>query len=319
MRQPTASSCLLDNVQVQLSPLVYVLDLGTAVKTPSLHTGRVCLGTAKPNDLQTLIDDQPRPDGIDICLSTDRMYWTYMGVPGEYDGLIRSCDLQGGTPVDLIAKGKINTPKQIAVDQVNSTLYFSDREGMKVWRCGLNGEDLEMIIDAGDPDDHSHSSDQSRWCVGMCISPSTAQFYWTQKGPSKGNKGRIFRANMKMPAGQTAQTRNDIECLLDNLPEPIDVEIDDKRQVLWWTDRGDYPNRNTLNRAEFIPDVRANCRIIGRHFHEAIGLKVDWRNGHIYLSDIGGTVYKFDVDGGNKIKVYDFEDAAFSGICLLHV
>lgn len=147
------------------------------------------------------------------------------------------------------------------------------------------------------------------------------EVYWTQKGPSKGNKGRILRAKMKIPAGQIAQTRNDIECLLDNLPEPIDVKIDDERQVLWRADRGDYPNGNTLNRAELTPqsDFCANRRIVGRQFHEAIGLKIDWRNGHIYLSDIVGTVYRLDIDGGSKTVVYDFEDAAFSGICILHV
>lgn len=66
-------------------------------------------------------------------------------------------------------------------------------------------------------------------------------FYWTQAGPSKGGKGRIHRANIEMPEGQTAQNRTNVESLFDMLPEPIDLAIDTDHQRLYWTDKGEFP------------------------------------------------------------------------------
>jgi hypothetical protein len=37
--------------------------------------------------------------------------------------------------------------------------------------------------------------------------------------------------------------------LFDQLPEPIDLELDRANRVLYWTDRGDPPRGNTVNRA----------------------------------------------------------------------
>ena len=37
--------------------------------------------------------------------------------------------------------------------------------------------------------------------------------------------------------------------LFDGLPEPIDLELDLKNRLLYWTDRGDPPRGNTVNRA----------------------------------------------------------------------
>lgn len=302
------------------APLVFVLDLGTAVEHPSRRSGRVCLGSPDMRPLQTLVAEQFRPDGIDVSITTGRMYWTLMGTPGKDDGFVRSCDIQGGQPADFIPAGVINTPKQIAIDHENSTIYISDREGMKIWRCKLDGSNLEVVVQAGDRKNKSHNGDQTRWCVGICVSPLTKKFYWTQKGPSKGNKGRIFRANFDMPRGQNATTRDDIECLFENLPEPIDLEIDDENQVLWWTDRGDYPAGNSLNLADLkCGSGKLEIVVVARHFHEAIGLKIDWVNQHVYLTDIGGTVYMLDINGKKKKKLYDVEDSAFSGICLVHV
>ena len=40
-----------------------------------------------------------------------------------------------------------------------------------------------------------------------------------------------------------------IELLFDGLPEPIDLELDLANRALYWTDRGDPPRGNTVNRA----------------------------------------------------------------------
>ena len=84
---------------------------------------------------------------------------------------------------------------------------------------------------------------------GSTIDPKRQQIYWTQKGPDNAGLGRLFRANVEIPDGQTAANRSDIEVFFDRLPEPIDLELDHKNRVLYWTDRGDPPRGNTVNRA----------------------------------------------------------------------
>jgi hypothetical protein len=154
-----------------------------------------------------------------------------------------------------------------------------------------------------------------------CYITKENKFYWTQKGPPKGGKGRIFRANIETPTGTDGSTRNDIEVVLANLPEPIDLEIDTESETLYWTDRGDPPTGNTLNKLQLGKpggENKLTPQILARNMHEAIGLKLDPKNQHIYITDLGGTVYRFDMSGGNKKKVYDTE-ACFSGISLVHI
>ena len=104
---------------------------------------------------------------------------------------------------------------------------------------------------------------------------------------------------MQMPNGETASSRSDIELLFDSLPEPIDLEFEPESQTLYWTDRGEYPLGNTLNKAYVGSEAGAEAGMkeergvttLARHFHEPIGLKIDAVNRHVYLTDLGGTVW----------------------------
>lgn len=89
---------------------------------------------------------------------------------------------------------------------------------MRVHRSNLDGSEKEVLIKRGDLSNDEHRNDKTRHCVGICVDPKREKFYWTQKGPSKGDQGRIFRASIDMPAGQNADDRDDIELLFDNLP-----------------------------------------------------------------------------------------------------
>src|SRR4029077_5856354 len=88
----------------------------------------------------------------------------------------------------------------------------------------------------------------TKWCVGVAIDVDRGKFYWTQKGGDNAGEGRIFRANIELPPGQTTANRQDIELLYDKLPEPIDLEIDPTTRSLYWTDRGDPPRGNPVSR-----------------------------------------------------------------------
>ncbi len=89
-------------------------------------------------------------------------------------------------------------------------------------RSNLDGSQMETLIDTsgGDP---RPGPDARKWCVGIAVDAHGGKIYWTQKGPAKGGQGRLFRANISIPQGQTAANRKDIELLYDDLPEPIDL------------------------------------------------------------------------------------------------
>ncbi|VBB71607.1 Putative dehydrogenase [Podospora comata] len=298
------------------APTLYILDLGLNNAPEEVYQrGRILVGSADgQTPLRTIVDHQPMPDGIALCPSEGKIIWGNMGVPNKNDGSIMSCNLDGSDIKVIIPSGTVHTPKQIAVDDDCSKMYFSDREGMRVFRCNIDGSGLEVLIRNGDW--ATGFDDQTKWCVGLGLAPLEGKFYWTQKGPSKGSKGRIFRANIHTPPGHDASTRTDIECLFRGLPEPIDIEIDEEGKFMYWTDRGELPRGNSLNRAERGPDGQyTDHKILARNLHEAIGITLDRKNRHIYATDLGGAVYRFNMDGTGRRKFYE-DEGSFAGIAL---
>lgn len=198
-------------------------------------------------------------------------------------------------------------------------LYFCDREGLKVWRCKLDGSSLEAIVDNGDWHDKDLIKDQTKWCVGIAVAPRLGKFFWTQKGFAKGGVGRIFSAAIEMPSGQNASNRKDIETVLDKLPEPIDLEWDDEDSALYWTDRGELPFGNTLNRKHFTnttPEVQKalGYEVLAQTIGEAIGVRLDKAEKCAYTSDLNGRLWRISLDGsGKKEKLYEGEFNGFTG------
>ena len=127
-----------------------------------------------------------------------------------------------------------------------------------------------------------------------------------------------------MPEGQSPANRQDVECLIERLPEPVDLDLDPHEKVLYWTDRGEVPHGNSLNRcplSEFgkrnTGDGNPKYEIIARNLHEAIGLKLDLRNRALYAADLGGRLYRFALDGTERKKLFE-EQGTFTGVNLLY-
>ena len=73
-------------------------------------------------------------------------------------------------------------------------------------------------------------------------------------------------------------------------------------RVVYWTDRGDPPRGNTVNRApmDAAPGTRKEPEIVFNHLMEGIGLSLDLENKRMFLTDLGGSVYSANLDGSNK-------------------
>ncbi|KAL4747055.1 hypothetical protein BDW72DRAFT_209896 [Aspergillus terricola var. indicus] len=262
---------------------LYILDvgLGSDNEVNQIPTaGRILHFDQSTETLTPIVTGQSLPDGVDVSSSTGRLFWTNMGrATSTHDGSVHSAKLNGSDMQTLLPPGSVHTPKQLVVDDKNRKIYFCDREGMGVHRCNFDGSGHEVLVQTGSLDCAEHRSDLTRWCVGIAVDASRGYIYWTQKGPSKAGRGRIFRASLEMPAGQAADKRTDIQLLLDGLPEPIDLDLEVDSQKLYWTDRGEHPFGCSLNCVDLsgstrLEELKSKKQILARHFNEPIGLRV---------------------------------------------
>jgi len=270
----------------------------------AIRSGRILRVSLPDGQVDTLLDGAgSSPDGV--VVESGVVYWTTMGAPvvdaskpGEVvrdwsaaNGGVHAVGLDGTGKRDVVPIGAITTGKQLASDGAG-TLYWSDREGCRVSRVRVDGSGLTGLV--------VNTCDQSltQECVGIAVDPVRGHLYWTQKGPAKGGKGRILRAGIDLPHGETAENRSDVEVLWDGLPEPIDLHVDG--DWLYWTDRGAPPDGNTLNRAPrpAAGELGLSPEILTGGFHEAIGLTVDGTAGPAYVSDLSGHIWLVPLPGG---------------------
>lgn len=280
-----------------------------------LNAGQIHSMRTDGSDRKTIVTNCHLPDGIVVDVEAGHIYWTNMGIPNLDDGSIERADLDGRNRKTIVPEGKTHTPKQIILDKKGGKLYWCDREGMRVMRCNLDGSQVETLIETGLGE--TDSKDATRWCVGLTIDPKLGHMYWSQKGPDNAGLGRISRANVEIPAGQTAAKRTDIEIFFDHLPEPIDLELDVEHRVLYWTDRGDPPRGNTVNRAS-IDNKPAEPEIVVTHLMEGIGIALDVPNDRMFVTDFAGSIYSAQLDGSGE-RNFLFAQGNLTGIAYAEV
>jgi hypothetical protein len=281
----------------------------------SASAGQVLSANPDGSDVKIIVSEGRRiPDGIVVDTEAGHLYWTNMGNPNANDGSIERADFDGNNVGHIVRSGSTFTPKQLQLDRKNRKLYWSDREGMRIMRANLDGSKIETLVDTSEGDARP-GKDAKKWCVGIALDVERGKVYWTQKGADKAGQGRIFRANLEIPEGQTPAKRQDIELLYDNLPEPIDLDLDLGNRIMYWTDRGDPPRGNTVNRApmDAAPGTRKEPEIVFNHLMEGIGLALDLDNGRMFVTDLAGSVYSANLDGSNKKPVI-FAQGNLTGI-----
>ena len=270
---------------------IFFLDLGA---------GRILSARPDGSDLKVIVaGGQRHPDGLAADPKRGHLYWTNMGNPVANDGSIFRSDLDGGNITVIVPPGSTFTPKQLQIEAKSQKLYWCDREGMRVMRCNLHGTEIETLVQTGESDADRH--DQTRWCVGIAVDADGGKIYWTQKGGDNAGQGRIFRAGIEILQGEEPAKRTDIELLFDDLPEPIDLDIDPSSRMLYWTDRGDPPRGNTVNRAsmDIAAKSHTESQILITHLMEGIGLALDPKGERMFVTDLAGSVYSANLDGTN--------------------
>lgn len=216
----------------------------------------------------------------------------------------------------------MHTPKQLHIHE--GKIYVCDREGLRIHRCNLDGTSHEILVQTGDwSKEPEKKADGRFWPVGITVSAKLNKIFWTQKGGSKAQQGRILSAPVDLPKGQTGSDRTDIETVASNLPEPIDLEFDDDNGILYWTDRGEIPLGNTLNKKTLIGQAPESEKALGREiialgFGEAIGLRLDKARQKIYVADICGRLWECEAARpAPKVKIHEEAGHAYTGLAFV--
>ena len=90
---------------------------------------------------------------------------------------------------------------------------------------------------------------------------------------------------------------------MNDLLEPIDLEFDETSHTLYRTDRGELPHSNALYKVQLDASGEVSSsgkEILTKHFHEAIGLNLNPARKQIYVTDLGGSIYCYKLDGKTK-------------------
>ncbi|MGH6825241.1 3-hydroxyacyl-CoA dehydrogenase [Methyloceanibacter sp.] len=292
----------IDRLAVILRPILDPLGgiIGSVLGTNPLG-GKIVSVNPDGTDRQIVLGGlNSIPDGIQVDVKGGHIYWTNMGRPDLNDGWIQRVDLDGGNITTIVPEGATFTPKQLKLDRRNGKLYWSDREGMRVMRANLDGSNIETLVETGRGD--ADRQNEMNWCVGIAVDVDRGHIYWTQKGSSDANEGRIFRANLELPKGESPAHRTDIEELFRDLPEPIDLDLDLANRTIYWSDRGDTKGGNSISRASMDADPQGQRtrEILLRDLHEGIGLSLDVERDRMFFTDLGGTVYRARLDGSER-------------------
>ncbi|MEO6096111.1 MAG: hypothetical protein ABIW76_10600 [Fibrobacteria bacterium] len=258
---------------------------------------------ADGSDARTLVPLNDGPDGVAVDKAGGKVYWTNMGSGGK--GSLQRADLDGSHVEYVVPKGGTNFGKQMQVDVAHGKAYWSDREGLKIQRCNLDGSQNEVLISGVD-----HP-------VGMALDIAKGFFYFSEK-----NGRTLKRAPMAMPpAGQTAANRKDVETLISGLTAPIDVAVDVPGGKIYWTDR----DEGTVHRAGIeIPAgqtaaTRKDIETLLRGLDTPIGVALDLESGKLFTTESGtGAVIRSNLDGTGKQAVIPARaGATLTGICLV--
>jgi hypothetical protein len=282
--------------------------------------GKILVFDTEGNIVRTLVEATgATPDGVAIDPVKRQIYWTNMGEHWEQnDGFIERINFDGSNRTMIIPRGGTTTPKQLELDLTNRLIYWCDREGMRVMRSNMDGSAITTLVVAGKGKEDQ--KDETKHCVGVAVDHRRRQIYWTQKGAPNSGTGRILRTGIDLPRGEDPANRTDIDVVLDQLPEPIDLEIEVDGDWLYWTDRGDPPKGNTVNRIYIEGDHNGDdiVEMLNGNLKEGIGLALDKKNDRAFITDLGGNIYQFSMDGMERKLLYQGKDGqGFTGIAYI--
>ena len=255
------------------------------------------------SDRKVIVTECRLPDGIAVDVEGGHIYWTNMGVPTRNDGSIERADLDGRNRTTIVPQGGTFTPKQLKLEKKSGKLYWCDREGMRrdareprrVERSKPSWTRARATLDRGRIRRSGASASPSM--------PTAARFTGRKKAGTTRALGRIFRAGIDIPPGQTRGESHGHRSALRRAAR-ADRPGDSISRIAACTGptaatrRAATPSTAPPRRA-----VRRRARhpeILFTHLMEGIGIALDLKGGRMFLTDLAGSVYSARLDGSEK-------------------
>lgn len=275
---------------------------------PSPLIGGIWAGTADGSSpARKLYSTGKNPDGLAIDKAAKRIYFTNMTLLNSQSGNVQRGDLVNGRVVnviDLVPDGLgLKTPKQLELDEVNRHVYFSDREGRRVYRVPMNGlkktQDLEVLVDFTSKPDTEHQF------VGVQVDPARGEFYWTDRFTNTIWRARTDLGTPVTPAN-AEQLATKVVSYSPTLGMITDLALDTRNRRMYWADRGE--GRELLGEtlpAGFIARIAldtpdAPIELLARGLlKDPVGIALDVDNGLLFFGNTeDGRIFSLPIHGG---------------------
>lgn len=275
--------------------------------------GGVYAGSADGSEPAKKIMFNPfSPDAVAIDKKNKQIYMTNMNLLDDSNGNIMRADFNGGelTNITLVVPDGmgVRTPKQLVLDETQRKVYFSDREGRRVYRAPMDGvkanADLEILVDFTALPESEHQF------VGIAIDEQTQQFYWTDRFTNT-----IWRASSELDHVITPDTISVDATQILTYDEGmlLEIDIDFDNNHLYFTDRGEgnelfgetlpagFVGKVDLNNLEagfevIVPDL----------LKDPVGLSVSSETGYLYYSTSEDCkLFRKPLAGGNSEQIHE--------------
>lgn len=243
----------------------------------SSRNGRIQQANLDGTEAQTVVDGLSRLNGIALDRNERKVYWVEHG-----DDKIQRASFDGSNVEDIVTSG-LSYPFAIAVDAVAGKIYWTDVGGpspVDIKRANLDGSDVENLIDVAG----------GVW--GVALDAAAGRMYWANSG-----EGKIQRANLEIPKGQTMETRTDIEDLVTGLDGLIDdIALDLSAGKMYWLRYGS--GSGVIERANLDG---TNVEQVHEGFGHGEGIALDPLAGQIYWTDHSRQrIRRVDMDGSTS-------------------
>ena len=238
------------------------------------------------------------PDGIAVDVGAGHIYWTNMGSsPSTNDGSIERADLDGKNRQVIVPRAPRS--RRSRSSSIRRTASSTGATAKACASCAQSRRLANRNARRDRPwrrrparSDQMVRRDHHR--------PRARADLLDAKGPGQWRARPNLSRRCRNPHGREPPTkRSDIEVFFDRLPEPIDLELDLENRVLYWTDRGDPPRGNTVNRASIDAKPQAP-EIVLTHLMEGIGIALDVPGNRMFVTDFAGSVYSARLDGSGE-------------------
>lgn len=143
------------------------------------------------------------------------------------------CDYDGGNLQVLVSEHGVQQIVGVGADPTKKHFYFSDRNGKKLFRAGMDMPAGETHADRKDVELIYVEKVNNSMPLDIELDLEERMIYWTDR-----TQGKIQGMHMDIPAGETPENRTDVKTIKDGLTEAIGLAYDHQEKMLFVTHNG---------------------------------------------------------------------------------